>query len=265
MHPFITIGVRAVRAAGRTIICALDRLNQVKITTKGQNDFVTEIDKKAERQIIEVIKRAYPHHAILGEESGLAIGTQDYCWIIDPIDGTTNFIHGIPHFAISIAVKKGNDILAGVIFDPNKNELFTAAKGEGARLDQHRIRVNATQKLSNALLATGFPFRNHALLPSFLNTFKTLFPRCAGMRRAGSAALDLAYTASGRLDGFWEADINIWDVAAGVLLVQEAGGVCSDFQGSNHYLKTDGPINIIAGTFEVHQALAKIIQKSFDL
>jgi len=265
MHPFITIAVRAARIAGRTILSALDRLDQVKITEKGHNDFVTEIDTKAEQQIVEVIKCAYPHHAILGEESGLSKGTQDYCWIIDPIDGTSNFIHGIPHFAVSIAVKKGDRIIAGVIFDPVKNELFAAARGEGARLDQHRIRVSTTKKLPDALLATGFPFRHKELLPAFLKTFEALFPKCSGMRRAGSAALDLAYTAAGRLDGFWEAAINLWDIAAGVLLIQEAGGVCSDFQGSNDYLKSDGSINLIAGTFEVHQALLKVIQHSFPL
>lgn len=263
MHPFITIAVRAARIAGRTIVSALDRLDQVKVSAKGYHDFVTDIDKKAEQQIIEVIKRAYPHHAIIGEESGLSKGTQDYCWIIDPIDGTTNFIHGIPHFAVSIAVKKGDSLIAGVIFDPVKNELFTAAKGEGARLDQHRIRVSTTKKLPDALLATGFPFRHKELLPPFLKTFEALFPRCAGMRRAGSAALDLAYTAAGRLDGFWEAAIHLWDIAAGVLLIQEAGGVCSDFQGSNDYLKFDSSINLITGNFEVHQSLLKIIQPSF--
>lgn len=265
MHPFITIAVRAARIAGKTIVSALDRLDQVKITAKGYNDFVTEIDKKAEQQIIQVIKRAYPQHAVLGEESGFAQGTQDYCWIIDPLDGTTNFIHGIPHFAVSIAVKKGNNILAGVIFDPVRNELFTAVKGEGAKLDQHRIRVNTTKKLSDALLATGFPFRNKELLPSFLKTFQALFSKCSGMRRCGSAALDLAYTAAGRLDGFWEAAINLWDIAAGVLLIQEAGGICSNFQGSTDYLKSNDSINLIAGTFEVHQALLKIIQQSFLL
>jgi myo-inositol-1(or 4)-monophosphatase len=265
MHPFITIATRAARCAGRTIVSALDRLDQIKISEKEHNDFVTEIDKKAEMQIIDTIKRAYPHHAILGEESGFSAGTQDYCWIIDPLDGTSNFIHGIPHFAVSIAVKKGNDILAGVIFDPVKNELFTAARGEGARLDQRRIRVNATRKLSDALLATGFPFRKKELLPPFLKTFEAIFSKCSGMRRAGAAALDLAYTAAGRLDGFWEASLGLWDIAAGVLLVQEAGGICTDFKGSTDYLSGKGPINLIAGTFDIHQALLTIIQESFTL
>jgi myo-inositol-1(or 4)-monophosphatase len=263
MHPFITIAIRAARSAGRTIVSALDRLDQVKISEKSHNDFVTEIDQKAEKQIIETIKRAYPHHAILGEESGFSHGTQDFCWIIDPLDGTTNFIHGIPHFAVSIAVKKGNDLIAGVIFDPVKNELFTAVKGEGARLDQQRIRVNATRKLSDALLATGFPFRKKELLPPFLKTFEAVFSKCSGMRRAGSATLDLAYTAAGRLDGFWEASLRLWDIAAGVLIVQEAGGICSDFQGNTDYLNAEMPINLIAGTFDVHQALLKLIKQHF--
>lgn len=263
MHPLITIAIRAARTAGRTIVSALDRMDQVKVTEKAHNDFVTEIDQKAEKQIIETIKRAYPHHAILGEESGLSHGTQDYCWIIDPLDGTNNFIHGIPHFAVSIGVKKGNDIIAGVIFDPVKNELFSAVKGEGAYLDQRRIRVSATRKLSDALLATGFPFRRKELLPSFLKTFEAVFSKCSGMRRAGAAALDLAYTAAGRLDGYFEASLGLWDLTAGVLMVQEAGGICSDFQGKTDYFNTKGPINLVAGTFDVHQALLKLIQQHF--
>lgn len=258
MHPLLTIGIQAARQASKVILRALDRLDTVEVQRKAHNDFVTEVDKRAEQEIIQVIHKAYPDHAILGEESGHTEGSE-ICWIIDPLDGTTNFIHGFPHFSISIAVKNRDQLEAGVIYDPIRNELFTAARGKGATLNERRIRVSARKKLEEALIGTGFPHREIEHFRPFLKILENVFPQCAGVRRAGSAALDLAYVAAGRLDGFWEAHLKEWDMAAGALIIQEAGGITSDFLGEKNYLSSGC---VVAGNGKVHAELLKIIQES---
>lgn len=217
----------------------IDRLN---ITEKSQNDFVTEVDNAAEKEIIRTIRAAFPEHAILAEESGLQ-GVSDFQWIIDPLDGTTNYLHGFPQFAVSIALKNKKTLEQAVVYDPLRQELFTASRGRGAHLNDRRIRVTSRRGLEGALLGTGFPFKQQQHLDAYLETFKSLFPMTAGIRRAGSAALDLAYVAAGRLDGFWELGLSPWDMAAGALLVEEAGGFISDFAGTKDFLETG---NVVA-------------------
>ncbi|MDF1759913.1 MAG: inositol monophosphatase family protein [Coxiellaceae bacterium] len=234
MHPFVNIGIKAAREAGKTLVQSLDHLEAVTVSQKKANDFVSSVDKLVEEEIINCIRQSYPNHAILAEEGGKYDG-DEHCWIIDPLDGTCNFLHGVPHFAVSIAVKKGNKLVAGVIYDPVRHELFTAARGEGARLNDVRIRVSKHDKLENALLGTGFPFKSHELLEEYQTNFQKLFLQVADMRRAGSAALDLAYVAAGRLDGFWEMFLEPWDMAAGILLIREAGGMVTDLQGGEDY------------------------------
>ena len=239
-NPIINIAVRAARAAGNIIIRAADRLDTIQVTEKAPNDYVTEIDQKAEREIIGIIRKAYPTHCILGEESGEFIGDdEDYTWIIDPLDGTRNFIHGFPQFAVSIAVVYKGKIQHGVIYDPVRQELFTASRGKGAQLNARRIRVSKRHHLEECLLGTGFCHRNEtANFDAHLTSLKTLMPLCGDIRRAGAATLDLAYVACGRLDGFWEMGLKPWDIAAGALLIKEAGGLICDAQGGENYLET---------------------------
>lgn len=235
MPPMLNIAVRAARAAGNVIVRYVDRVDTLTITAKGRNDFVSEVDRRAEQVIIETLHKAYPGHGILAEESGGQPG-DDYVWVIDPLDGTTNFLHRFPQFAVSIALKYRGRLEQGVVYDPLRQELFTASRGEGARLNDRRIRVSRCS-LKNALLGTGFPFRRIAELDMYLETFRALLPRSSGIRRAGSAALDLAYVASGRLDGFWEFGLEEWDMAAGVLLIQEAGGVAAAPDGEQDFMQ----------------------------
>ncbi len=241
-EPLINIAIEAARAAENIIIKAMRRFDSIQISEKKPNDYVTEVDKRVEQEIISIIHKAYPQHGILGEESGElkpANNNEDYQWIIDPIDGTRNFIHGFPHFAISIAVAYRNKIEHGVIYDPMRQELFTASRGKGAQLNDHRIRVSSRKNLSECLLGTGFNFRHaHCNNPKAYQTIETILPHCGDIRRAGAATLDLAYVACGRLDGFWEFDLHLWDIAAGILLVKEAGGLVSDPYGGEDYLKT---------------------------
>lgn len=236
MHPMLNIAIRAARNAGNVIVRSMDKLDQIQIANKADNDYVSEVDQRAEQEIIRVIHKAYPDHAILAEESGNTSGN-DFQWIIDPLDGTTNYLHGFPQFAVSIALQHKNRLEQAVVYDPLRQELFTASRGSGAQLNDRRIRVSPRKDLEGALLGTGFPFRQKQNLDFFLATFKELFPRTAGIRRAGSAALDLAYVAAGRLDGFWEIGLNPWDMAAGALLIQEAGGLVSDLEGGNEFMK----------------------------
>lgn len=203
MHPLLNIAIRAARNAGNVIVRSLQHVEHLEVTTKGRNDFVSDVDRLAEREIISVIAKAYPDHAIMAEESGNS-GESDTVWIIDPLDGTTNFLHGFPHYCVSIAVMVRGKIEHGVVYDPLREELFTASRGDGAQLNDRRLRVGKRKELANALLATGFPFKNPQHLPAFLNTFNSLFTQVADVRRTGSAALDLAYVAAGRLDGYWE-------------------------------------------------------------
>ncbi|MCW8854191.1 MAG: inositol-1-monophosphatase [Gammaproteobacteria bacterium] len=258
MNPMLNIAIDAARAAGNIIIRNVDRIDRLTIEVKAQNDFVSQVDRKAEEIIIETISKAFPEHSILAEESGQNDKqASDYQWIIDPLDGTTNFLHGFPQFAVSIALKHKNRLEVAVVFDPIKNDLFTAARGQGAKLNDRKIRVTPQKGLKGALLGTGFPFKHPQHLDTYLATFKAVHPDAAGIRRAGSAALDLAYVAAGRLDGFWEIGLNAWDMAAGVLLVREAGGIVTDFSGEGDYLDTG---NIIAAAPKLYQPMYELIK-----
>lgn len=255
MQPMLTIAVRAARSAGNLIVRNLDRVGSLPVQTKERNDFVTEVDQQAEREIIGILHKAYPGHGFLAEESGAQSG-DEYEWIIDPLDGTTNFLHGFPHFAVSIALRHKDRIEQAVVYNPLSQELFTASRGSGAFLNERRIRVSNRKSLEGALLGTGFPFKAQQHLDAYLAMFRALFPQTAGIRRPGSAALDLAYVAAGRIDGFWEIGLNIWDMAAGVLLVQEAGGISADFMGGHDFLSSG---NLVSGNPKVFAAILKAI------
>ena len=256
MHPTLNIAVRAARNAGNIIVRAMEHIERLNITEKSENDFVTEVDKAAEKEIIRTIHNAYPSHAILAEESGVQ-GESDFQWIIDPLDGTTNYLHGFPQFAVSIALKNKQTIEQAVVYDPLRQELFTASRGRGAHLNDRRIRVTTRRNLDGALLGTGFPFKQQQDLDTYLATFKALFPMTAGIRRAGSAALDLAYVAAGRLDGFWELGLSPWDMAAGALLLEEAGGFISDFAGNQNFMESG---NVVAGNPKIQKLMLELIQ-----
>lgn len=256
MEPILNIAVKAARKAGSVIVRAVDRIDTLDVTSKGPNDFVSEVDRQAEAEIIKIARRAYPTHGFLGEESGATAG-DDFTWIIDPLDGTTNFLHGFPQFAVSIGIKHKNILEYAVVYDPMRQELFTARRGAGAYLNDRRIRVSTCKNLDSALLGTGFPFREMKHLNSYLAMFKVLIAQTAGIRRAGSAALDLAYVAAGRLDGFWEFGLKPWDMAAGVLLIREAGGMVTDFTGGHDFLEQG---DIITGNPKMLKALLQIIQ-----
>ncbi len=238
MHPMLNIAVKAARRAGSIINrAALDR-TQLEIRAKHANDFVTQVDKAAESAIIDIIRQAYPDHAILGEESGALEGKKaEYRWIIDPLDGTTNFIHGFPQYCVSIALQHRGAIEHGVVYDPSKNELFTASKGRGAFLDDRRMRVTKCANLKDALVGTGFPFKEMSRLDLYFRQLREVMQTSSGVRRAGAAALDLAYVAAGRLDAFWELGLAPWDMAAGALLIQEAGGLVGDLKGDTGWLE----------------------------
>lgn len=262
MHPALNIAIKAALRAGKIINRASNDLDLLKVETKQPNDFVTEVDRKAEATIIDTLHEAYPQYGILAEESGATAakgaGNGEYRWIIDPLDGTTNFIHGLPQYAISIALAKGSSVEQAVVFDPCRNELFTASRGAGAFLNERRIRVSRRTKLQDSLLGTGFPYRMFDHIDTYLAIFKELTRKSAGQRRPGAASLDLAYVACGRYDGFWEFGLAPWDMAAGALLISEAGGLVSDMRGEATYM-TSG--NIIAGTPKVFAQLLKVIQE----
>ncbi|MCI0401865.1 MAG: inositol monophosphatase [Gammaproteobacteria bacterium] len=256
MHPMLNIAIRAARAAGDIIVRHMDRVQGLEVSPKGYNDFVTEVDRMAEEAIIRRIHKAYPHHGIIAEESGQQ-GSDKYQWIIDPLDGTINYLHGFPQYAVSVALRHRGILEQGVVYDPLRQELFTATRGAGALMNDRRIRVSQQKRLEHALIGTGFPFKDQERLDIYLATFKALSPITSGIRRAGSAALDLAYIACGRLDGFWEFGLREWDMAAGVLLVQEAGGLVSDLNGDHDYLRTG---NIAAGNPKIFKAMIRAIQ-----
>ncbi|MCH8262405.1 MAG: inositol monophosphatase [Proteobacteria bacterium] len=255
MNPMLNIAIRAARAAGDIIIRQIDHVQDLPVIKKSRNDFVTEVDKHAEMVIIETLHKSYPNHAILAEESGRQ-GDSPYLWIIDPLDGTTNYLHGFPQYAVSIALQHRGELDQAVVYDPLRQELFTASRGGGAMLNNRRIRVSKQKHLEGALLGTGFPFKEQERLDEYLDSFKALFPMTAGIRRAGAASLDLAYVACGRLDGFWELGLKPWDIAAGALLVKEAGGMISDFCGDENYMETG---NIVAATPEIFNMMKKKI------
>jgi myo-inositol-1(or 4)-monophosphatase len=238
MHPMLNIAVRAARKAGSVINRATLDGAGFEVRAKQQNDFVTRVDHAAEEAILEIVRKSYPDHAVLAEESGAAAGAAEYQWIIDPLDGTTNFIHGFPQYCVSIAIRHRDVLAHGVIYDPNRNELFTASKGRGAFLNDRRIRVSKCLRLGEALIGTGFPFREGARIDLYTNQLKNLMQKTAGVRRAGAAALDLAYVACGRLDAFWELGLSPWDMAAGALMIQEAGGLVGDLRGDSGYLES---------------------------
>ena len=255
MNPLINIGVSAARAAGNIILQGFERLDTIAINEKQHNDYVTEIDISAEEAIIQTIHKAHPHHGILAEESG-QIANENIVWIIDPLDGTRNFLHGFPHFCVSIAVEENKKITQAIIYDPIRDELFTASRGRGAHLNNRRMRVSQHAQLRRALIGTGFPIREE-LVDDYLPTFSALLAKCGGMRRAGAAALDLAYVAAGRLDGFWEFNLNAWDIAAGSLLIKEAGGLISDFHGGEDHLYNG---DVIAGNPKIFKLLLQNIK-----
>jgi myo-inositol-1(or 4)-monophosphatase len=256
MHGMVNIAVRAARRAGELMIRQLNQLEALKVTEKAKNEFVTQVDKNAEATIIEVIRDHYPDHAILAEESGAA-GDHEFQWIIDPLDGTTNYVHGFPVFSVSIAVARRGEIEHGVVYDPLRQEIFSASRGGGAQLDGHRIRVSKRTSLQQSLIATGFPYRaNLKHIDRYLEMLRAVMLETAGVRRPGSAALDLCYVAAGRVDAFWELGLAKWDIAAGALIIREAGGRISDFRGGDGYLESG---NVVAGNPKVYAALSKLL------
>jgi myo-inositol-1(or 4)-monophosphatase len=255
VHALLNIAVRAARRAGELIVRSLNRVDASQVTAKGRNDFVSEVDRAAEREIIATVRRLYPDHAFLAEESGES-GTSDTIWIIDPLDGTTNFLHGNPVFAVSIACQQKGRLEHAVVYDPMRQELFTASRGAGAHLDNRRIRVSRQRTLDGALIATGFPYRaNTQYMDAYLAMLRTVMCETAGVRRPGAASLDLAYVASGRVDAFWEIGLSAWDTAAGTLLIQEAGGRIGTLVGAPY---TQGG-NVLAGTPKVYTALIEAL------
>ncbi|HUK01168.1 MAG TPA: inositol monophosphatase family protein [Steroidobacteraceae bacterium] len=255
MHALLNIAVRAARRAGEIIVRSMNRVESMQISSKGRNDFVSEVDRAAERDIIASIRRSYPDHAFLAEESG-ASGESEVLWIIDPLDGTTNFLHGFPVFAVSIACQIKGRLEHAVVYDPIRQEIFSASRGEGAHLDNHRLRVSKQRTLEGALIGTGFPYRaNTRYLDAYLAMFKTVALLTAGIRRPGAASLDLAYVAAGRVDAFWEIGLSPWDTAAGTLLIQEAGGRIGTLIGGDYTQKG----NILAGTPKVYTALIEAL------
>lgn len=259
MHPALNIAIKAARRASQIINRASQDIDRLQIVRKRQSDFVTEVDRAAEAAIIETLREAYPEHAILAEESGRSAGRNgdsEYEWIIDPLDGTTNFIHGVPQYAVSIALRHRGQLTQAVVYDTVRNELFAASKGGGAFLNDRRIRVSRCLKLEEALIGTGFPYRAFDHVDAYLGIFRELMQKSAGIRRPGAASLDLAWVACGRLDGFWEFGLSPWDMAGGALLISEAGGLVGDLAGDPSYLDSG---NIVAGTPKVFSQLLQIV------
>ena len=266
MDDFLKTAVCAAKGAGKIILQGADRLGSLKIEEKSANDFVSEIDRNAEKEIRNVLLEAYPSHGIVGEEFGsYNTSNNQFSWVIDPLDGTTNFLRGIPHFAVSIGLIVDGEIKLGVVYDPMKNELYTAVKGGGAQLNGKAISVRLDGRVEGGLLATGIPFSGRLLATSdqFANAMTNLLnEKTAGIRRLGAAALDLAYVAAGRYDGFWEAGLKQWDIAAGIILVEEAGGWVSDFQGKNECLVSG---NIVACSPAASAKMLLIIGKAYKV
>ena len=258
MHPMLHTAVRSVREGGRVILMYFNQLDRLEYSSKGRNDYVSQADIEAERAVLDVLTRAYPDHGIIAEESGEREGSE-YTWIIDPLDGTTNFLHGFPMFAVSVAVKRAGVLEHGVVYDPLHDEMFTASRGEGAQLNGKRIRVSTTRKLAPSLLGTGFPFRDLAIIEPWMRSFQSLLPKTSGIRRAGAAALDLAYVAAGRLDGFWEFGLKPWDMAAGALLIREAGGLVADVSGGQDFLESG---NLVSANPLIFEEFRKIVARS---
>ena len=255
MHALLNVAVMAARRGGDTLIRNLNKLDKIKVEQKGRHDFVSEADRTAERAVIGTILKHYPDHAILAEESG-AQGESDYLWIIDPLDGTTNYLHGFPVFAVSVGLMHNGRLEHGTVYDPLRQELFTASRGSGAQLDGRRIRVSRNTSMDRALLGTGFPFRDSNIaLPPYLKMLEKAICNTAGVRRPGAAALDLCYVGAGRLDAFWETGLSKWDLAAGALIIREAGGIISGLDGSEDFLDTG---HVLAGSPKIYSAVARM-------
>ena len=258
MNPMLNIAIRAARKAGNVIAKNYERRDDIQTSKKGINDYVTSVDKAAEAEIIEIIQKSYPDHTIISEELGALEGKDsDIQWVIDPLDGTTNFVKGLPHFSVSIAIRVKNRTEVGVVYDPIRNELFTAVRGEGAKLNEVRLRVDSQNELNGAILATGFPFKQPSLMPTQFAIMNNLIDEAADFRRTGSAALDLCYVASGRVDGYFEMGLKPWDCAAGDLIVREAGGLVCDFNAGHGYLRSG---NILAAPARILKEMLNKIQ-----
>jgi myo-inositol-1(or 4)-monophosphatase len=258
MHPMLNTAVKAARKAGSIISRASHDIDKLNIQSKRQNDFVSEVDHAAEEAIISVLHEAYPTHGFIGEESGPKNADAEFVWVIDPLDGTTNFLHGFPQYCVSIGLLHKGVPNQAVVYDPNRNELFTATKGVGAYLNDRRIRVTKVTHLENALMGTGFPFKEVGGIDEYLRMFKNMTLNCSGIRRPGAAALDLAWVAAGRLDGFWEIGLSPWDMAAGVLLVREAGGLVGDLDGGEKFLDNG---RIVASNGKIFGAILKVLHQ----
>ncbi|MBV1777298.1 inositol monophosphatase [Burkholderiaceae bacterium DAT-1] len=256
MHPMLNTAVKAARRAASVIQRASNNLDLIRPERKDHNDFVSDVDRAAEAAIIETILDAYPKHAILAEEGG-ASGDSEYVWIIDPLDGTTNFLHGFPQYCVSIALEHKGVVSQAVVYDPTRNDLFTASRGAGAFLNDRRIRVSRTRDLSEGLIGTGLPFKDFSRIEEYMDMLKAVMQKSSGIRRPGAAALDLAYIACGRLDGFFEQGLQPWDIAAGSLLVLEAGGLITDFAGESGFMESG---DVVAGTPKVFGQLLQTLQ-----
>jgi myo-inositol-1(or 4)-monophosphatase len=253
--------IDAAGKAGSILMGRYEHLSPADANLKGRNDYVTDVDRASERAIIEIIRKRHPDHVVLAEESGGHEAAGTVRWIIDPLDGTTNYIHRFPVFAVSIAAEEGGRLLAGVVLDPTRNELFAAAAGVGATLNCKPIRVTATRELAPSLVLTGFPFKANKYMEDFITVFRELLPATSGIRRCGSAAIDLAYVACGRADGFWEFGLSPWDIAAGALLVEEAGGRVTDVELGDRHIWTG---NVLASNGLIHNSLDEKITKHFQ-
>ncbi len=255
-HPTLNIAINAAHIAGDLMRQELHKVASIPVTQKARHDYVTEIDRASEEQIVREIKRFHPDHAILGEEGGEQ-GESDFVWIIDPLDGTSNYLHGMPHFGISIALQEKGRTQHAVVYDPMRDEMFSASRGGGAHLNNTRIRVSARTTLDNAIVATAFPFRQRGMMSVYTGIFSDVFKKVEDIRRYGSAALDLAWVAAGRMDAFFEIGLKPWDVAAGALIVREAGGVVSDFDGSD---AVENSHSILAAPYKLMTPLRQIIE-----
>lgn len=259
MHPMLNIAIRAARNAGKVIVKGYENLESVEVEEKSLYDYVSSVDKEAEVAIIGTLQKSYPDHSFLCEESGIIVGKdKDHQWIIDPLDGTTNFIHSIPHFCVSIALKVKGRTEVAVVFDPIRNELFSAVKGQSSQINGYRTRASLVKNLTGTLLATGFPFKQKHHTETYLNIFKDFFMIASDMRRSGSPALDLAYVAAGRMDGFWEFGLKPWDIAAGELLLKESGAMMTDFNGGNDHMKSG---NVVAANPKLLREMLNVIRK----
>jgi len=254
----LNTAVKAARKAGSIIARSSFDLDKLTVRSKRHNDFVSEVDHAAEEAIIGTLREAYPKHGFLAEESGADNSKAEYVWVIDPLDGTTNFLHGFPQYCVSIALLHKGAASQAVVFDPNRNELFTATRGSGAYLNDRRIRVSKTDRLDDALIGTGFPFREVDKIDEYLRMFKNVTCTSSGIRRPGAAALDLAWVAAGRIDGFWELGLSPWDMAAGALLIREAGGLVGDLAGEERYMASG---NIVATNAKLFAAMLKLLHK----